>query len=183
MGCVKDLGQFLGSCWSGRGVVPADSGPGLRTGEGWLYPAMVIDLATRMVVGWQTADHMRTSLVTDTLAAAIDQSVVRKWVPLPVTVAVGVVGVGGAAAADVGRDAETDTYDGHNNLTKDPATSAVGLRSGAAVTPTGRSLVATGRQASPVLPEQSCAGQLNSSRRGRCGRCVPVDLRQCSQPA
>jgi putative transposase len=44
----------------------------LRTGQGWLYLATVIDLATRMVIGWQTADHMRTSLVTDALAAAID---------------------------------------------------------------------------------------------------------------
>jgi putative transposase len=42
----------------------------LRTGEGWLYLATVIDLATRMVVGWQTADHMRTSLVVDALAMA-----------------------------------------------------------------------------------------------------------------
>ena len=40
----------------------------LRTGEGWLYLATVIDLATRMVVGWQLADHMRTSLVVDALA-------------------------------------------------------------------------------------------------------------------
>src|SRR4051794_11500955 len=44
----------------------------LRTGEGWLYLATVIDLATRMVVGWQTAAHMRTALVTDALAMAID---------------------------------------------------------------------------------------------------------------
>jgi transposase InsO family protein len=44
----------------------------LRTGEGWLYLATVIDLATRMVVGWQLAAHMRTSLVTDALAMAID---------------------------------------------------------------------------------------------------------------
>jgi putative transposase len=44
----------------------------LRTGQGWLYLATVIDLATRMVVGWQTAEHMRTSLVTDALAAALD---------------------------------------------------------------------------------------------------------------
>jgi putative transposase len=44
----------------------------LRTGEGWLYLATVIDLATRMVVGWQLADHMRTSLVTDALKMAID---------------------------------------------------------------------------------------------------------------
>jgi len=43
----------------------------LRTGEGWLYLATVIDLATRMVVGWQLAEHLRTSLVTDALAMAI----------------------------------------------------------------------------------------------------------------
>jgi putative transposase len=43
----------------------------LRTGEGWLYLATVIDLATRMVVGWQLAAHMRTTLVTDALAMAI----------------------------------------------------------------------------------------------------------------
>ncbi|MDP9461860.1 MAG: IS3 family transposase [Actinomycetota bacterium] len=44
----------------------------LRTGEGWLYLATVIDLATRMVVGWQLANHMRTTLVTDALQMAID---------------------------------------------------------------------------------------------------------------
>jgi putative transposase len=43
----------------------------LRTGEGWLYLATVIDLATRMVVGWQLAAHMRTTLVTDALQMAI----------------------------------------------------------------------------------------------------------------
>jgi transposase InsO family protein len=43
----------------------------LKTGEGWLYLATVIDLATRMVTGWQLASHMRTSLVTDALAMAI----------------------------------------------------------------------------------------------------------------
>ena len=42
----------------------------LRTHQGWLYLATVIDLATRMVVGWQIADHMRTSLVIDALEMA-----------------------------------------------------------------------------------------------------------------
>lgn len=60
---------------------PEAAGPGqrlvgdityLHTGEGWLYLATVIDLATRMVLGWQLATHMRTSLVTDALAMAID---------------------------------------------------------------------------------------------------------------
>lgn len=43
----------------------------LRTGQGWLYLATVIDLSTRMVVGWQLGEHLRTSLVTDALAMAI----------------------------------------------------------------------------------------------------------------
>ncbi len=42
----------------------------LRTGEGWCYLATVIDLATRMVVGWQIADHMRTCLVVEALEMA-----------------------------------------------------------------------------------------------------------------
>ena len=36
--------------------------------EGWLYLATVIDIATRRVVAWTTADHLRTSLVADALA-------------------------------------------------------------------------------------------------------------------
>ncbi len=43
---------------------------GIQAGEGWLYLAVVIDLATRMVVGWQIADHMRASLVIEALTMA-----------------------------------------------------------------------------------------------------------------
>jgi len=50
----------------------------LKTGEGWLYLATVIDLATRMVVGWQLAEHMRTSLVVDALAMAVDAGHVQR---------------------------------------------------------------------------------------------------------
>ena len=32
----------------------------LRTGEGWLYLATVIDLFSRRVIGWSLAEHMRT---------------------------------------------------------------------------------------------------------------------------
>jgi hypothetical protein len=65
----------------GRDFDPASGAPGerlvgdityLRTGEGWLYLATVIDLATRMVIGWQLADHLRTSLVVDALQMGID---------------------------------------------------------------------------------------------------------------
>lgn len=43
----------------------------IRTWEGWLYLATVIDLASRRVVGWSMADHMRTELVVDALEMAI----------------------------------------------------------------------------------------------------------------
>jgi transposase InsO family protein len=65
----------------GRDFDPTSSAPGerlvgdityLKTGEGWLYLATVIDLATRMVIGWQLADHMRTSLGRRRLAMALD---------------------------------------------------------------------------------------------------------------
>lgn len=42
----------------------------IGTWEGWAYLATVIDLASRRVVGWALADHMRTSLVTDALSMA-----------------------------------------------------------------------------------------------------------------
>jgi hypothetical protein len=44
----------------------------IRTWEGWLYLATVIDLASRRVVGWAMADHMRADLVRDALRMAID---------------------------------------------------------------------------------------------------------------
>lgn len=44
----------------------------LRTGEGWLYLATVIDLCTGMVIGWSMADHMRAELCTEALAMARD---------------------------------------------------------------------------------------------------------------
>jgi putative transposase len=37
----------------------------------------VIDLATRMVVGWQLATHMRTSLVVEALQMALDARLVQ----------------------------------------------------------------------------------------------------------
>jgi len=43
----------------------------VRTWEGWLYLATVIDLASRRVVGWAMADHMRSTLVADALRMAV----------------------------------------------------------------------------------------------------------------
>jgi putative transposase len=42
----------------------------VATWEGWAYLATVIDLASRRVVGWALADHMRTELVTKALDMA-----------------------------------------------------------------------------------------------------------------
>jgi transposase InsO family protein len=43
----------------------------LPTGEGWLYLATVIDIASRRVVGFALAEHLRTELVADALTNAI----------------------------------------------------------------------------------------------------------------
>ena len=43
----------------------------IRTWEGWLYLATVIDVASRRVVGWAMGDHMRASLVCDALSMAV----------------------------------------------------------------------------------------------------------------
>lgn len=43
----------------------------LRTAEGWLFLATVIDLFSRRVIGWSVANHMRTELVVDALKMAV----------------------------------------------------------------------------------------------------------------
>ncbi len=43
----------------------------ISTWEGWLYLATVIDIASRRVVGYAMADHLRTELVSDALANAV----------------------------------------------------------------------------------------------------------------
>ncbi len=42
----------------------------LRTGEGWLYLATVIDLNTRMVVGWSMSAHMTADIAVNALEVA-----------------------------------------------------------------------------------------------------------------
>lgn len=42
----------------------------VRTWQGWLYLATVIDCHTRAVVGWSMAEHMRTSLICDAITMA-----------------------------------------------------------------------------------------------------------------
>ncbi len=43
----------------------------LKTREGFLYLAFVKDVFSRMIVGWQTATHLRTDLVLDALEMAV----------------------------------------------------------------------------------------------------------------
>jgi transposase InsO family protein len=43
----------------------------VATVDGWVYTATVIDLHSRKVVGYAVADHLRTSLIVEALAAAL----------------------------------------------------------------------------------------------------------------
>jgi putative transposase len=43
----------------------------IPTAEGWLYLAAVKDMATREIVGWSMADHLRAGLACDALLMAI----------------------------------------------------------------------------------------------------------------
>ena len=45
----------------------------IRTNEGWLYLAAVIDLCSRAVIGWATADHLRAELPCQALQQALQQ--------------------------------------------------------------------------------------------------------------
>ena len=52
----------------------------ISTWEGWAYLATVIDLASRRVVGWALADHMRSELVEDALTMAFANRAPEKGV-------------------------------------------------------------------------------------------------------
>ena len=45
----------------------------LPTGEGWLYLAAIEDIATREIVGWSMADHLRGGLARDALVMALQR--------------------------------------------------------------------------------------------------------------
>ena len=50
----------------------------LPTDEGWLYLAAIKDMATREIVGWSMADHLRAELCLDALVMAL-----QRYRPLP----------------------------------------------------------------------------------------------------
>lgn len=72
--CDHDIPDLIGRDFAPDTGLPGQRLVGdityLRTGQGWLYLATVIDLATRMVIGWQLADNMRTPLIIDALKMA-----------------------------------------------------------------------------------------------------------------
>jgi putative transposase len=43
----------------------------VRTWSGWVYVAFVLDVYSRMIVGWQVANHMRSELPLDALEMAL----------------------------------------------------------------------------------------------------------------
>jgi transposase InsO family protein len=45
----------------------------IRTWEGWLYLAVVLDLFSRRAVGWSMQSHMRTDIVLSALTMAVGQ--------------------------------------------------------------------------------------------------------------
>ena len=45
----------------------------VETDQGWLYLASVMDLCSRRIIGWSTADHLRAELATAALSMAIRQ--------------------------------------------------------------------------------------------------------------
>jgi putative transposase len=45
----------------------------LPTDEGWLYLAAIKDLATREILGWSMADHLRSELCLDALVMALQR--------------------------------------------------------------------------------------------------------------
>ncbi|MFI1301857.1 DDE-type integrase/transposase/recombinase [Streptomyces sioyaensis] len=50
----------------------------VRTWSGWAYVAFILDVYSRMIVGWQVANHMRTELPLDALEVALWRRRIKK---------------------------------------------------------------------------------------------------------
>ncbi|WP_368860186.1 DDE-type integrase/transposase/recombinase [Streptomyces fildesensis] len=50
----------------------------MRTWSGWVYVAFVLDVYSRMIVGWQLATHMRTDLPLNALEMALWRRGIKK---------------------------------------------------------------------------------------------------------
>jgi putative transposase len=51
--------------------MPRSTHPYIRTNEGWLYLAVVIDLHSRAIIGWSMDKTMKQELVCDALSMAL----------------------------------------------------------------------------------------------------------------
>jgi len=60
--CVNTVAQLM-----------RQAGIAAKTGEGWLYLAVVEDLYARRVVGWSMAENLESRLVVDALALAVER--------------------------------------------------------------------------------------------------------------
>ena len=70
----------------------------IDTDEGWLYLAVVIDLFSRRVVGWSTADHLKADLVCEATRRALHHRLGQRPGQLPGTLAGVIPGDDGVAA-------------------------------------------------------------------------------------
>jgi len=50
----------------------------VRTWSGWAYVAFVLDVYSRMIVGWRIAEHLRTELPLDALEMALWRRRIKK---------------------------------------------------------------------------------------------------------
>ena len=82
LGIGEHLGHGLGEVIQGSvrvhrrvrsdlGAVESADITYVSTWQGWLYAAFILDVHSRMIVGWQLANHMRTDLVLDALEMAL----------------------------------------------------------------------------------------------------------------
>ena len=55
--------------------LPRPTHPYIRTWEGWLYLAVVLDLFSRRVVGWAMQSHLKTELALEALHMALGRRV------------------------------------------------------------------------------------------------------------
>ena len=65
---------YVHDCQPGNWSLPVSgerSSADIATWEGWLYLATVIDIASRRVVGFALADHLRTELIAGALSSAV----------------------------------------------------------------------------------------------------------------
>ena len=132
----------------------------IRTHEGWLYLATMIDLASRRVVGFAMADHMRASLVCDALAMAIE---LRHPAP------------GLVVHTDRGSQYTSREFqalldaNGLSNRSRDPA-SAGTMRSPRASSPRSRRSSSTARRSRPGQPraERSSSSSRSSTTAAGC---------------